>query len=137
MDYEKTTPYYKQGYKYQLAAPFIFKTNVKHTETGTNDWCSLSPDGTLTAKVGYAWDGVTVAFDTKSSMRAALVHDILYQLLREGVLPASMKKDADEEFYRLCVQDGVWSVRAKYMYWAVRLFGKFALKHNSKVQTAP
>jgi hypothetical protein len=126
---------YKKGYKYQLKQLFMFQTGITGSASGSNYWCGLSANGVLTANDGYAWDGVTSAFDTKASLRASLVHDVLYQLIREGKLPSSMKKDADEEFYRICVQDGVWSVRAKYMWLAVRLFGKFALKHDSRTLT--
>ncbi|MDA8018651.1 MAG: hypothetical protein MPN21_14515 [Thermoanaerobaculia bacterium] len=36
-------------------------------------------------EAGYAWNGATGAIDTPSFRRASLIHDGLYQLMREGV----------------------------------------------------
>jgi len=44
-------------------------------------------DGGLLIKAGYSWDGPSgSAIDTKNFMQGSLVHDALYQLLRENIL---------------------------------------------------
>ena len=87
---------------------------------------------------GYAWDGPSgPTIDTKDSMRASLVHDALYQLIREGHLPQAYRKQADILLREIAIEDGMWRWRAWGWYWAVRKFGG---KHNAKprpVHTAP
>ena len=57
-------------------------------------------------------------------MRGSLVHDVLYQAIREGHLTLKDRKAADKILYRLCREDGMNRVRAWYTYRTVRLFGK-------------
>lgn len=127
---------YKKGYKYKLVNFYNYETEL-FVVASVADWVYLDDDGLLMIRSGYAWDGASGAIDTKSIMRASLVHDALYQLMREGGLLHSYRKAADKEFYRIMREDGMWWIRAQYIYWAVRLFGKLALKHDMKVQTAP
>ena len=127
---------YKSGYKFKLVYTSYIRTSIRPVKgLAVNNWVYLAEDGTVTINDGYAWDGASGAIDTKSIMRASLVHDALYQMIREG-LPI-VRKEADKEFYRIMREDGMWWIRAQYIYWAVRLFGKVALKHDAKVQTAP
>ena len=56
----------------------------------------LTPDGLLTIKEGYAWDGPSgPAPDLAYLLRAALVHDALYQLIRIGALEPRHRGAAD------------------------------------------
>ena len=42
---------------------------------------------------GYAWDGASgPTIDTKDSMKATLIHDVLYQVMREGGLKLDARK---------------------------------------------
>lgn len=78
----------------------------------------------LVAYVGYSWDGASgPTIDSKTSMRASLVHDILYQCIEEGYIPISYRKAADQEFRKICLADGMGRFRAWYYYRALRLFG--------------
>ncbi|EPS7957029.1 hypothetical protein [Vibrio parahaemolyticus] len=54
-------------------------------------YLSLSEQGLLTIKKGYSWDGVSgPATDTRRNLiLASLVHDELYQLMREESPPQS------------------------------------------------
>lgn len=127
---------YKSGYKFKLIGGTQAQTSLRPVKgLAVNNWVYLNEDGLVTINDGYAWDGASGAIDTKSIMRASLVHDALYQMIREG-LPI-VRKEADKELYRICRESGMWWIRAQYIYWAVRLFGKVALKHDTKVQTAP
>ena len=73
---------------------------------------------------GYAWDGPSgPTIDTENSMRASLVHDVLYQGMREGMLPAGFRERADSEFSRILKEDGMWWPR-RWLWWlGVRLLG--------------
>lgn len=88
------------------------------------EWVSLDLTGLLTLKAGYAWDGPSgPTVDTPSFMRGSLVHDALNQLMREEHLPAkTYRKTADEILREMCVEDGMWPVRAFWVYHAVRRF---------------
>ena len=77
---------------------------------------------------------------TKDFMRGSLVHDALYQLMRDGQLDAGeWRKQADKELRRLCREDGMNPLRAAWVYAAVQLFArKAASREGSKPRhTAP
>lgn len=130
---------YKKGYKYKLQQSVKSQTQIRDKIAAERSlWVVLQENGSLYIADGYAWDGASgPALDTKNIMRASLVHDALYQLIREGSLPTSYRKAADQELYRICREDGMWWIRTQWVYWTVRLFGKIALKHSGKVHTAP
>lgn len=128
---------YKKGYKYKLQAYYVYPLRFISSSIRTGDWVSIAGNSLLVSD-GYAWDGASgPALDTKNIIRASLVHDALYQLMREGALPTSFRKAADNELYHICREDGMWWIRAQWIYWTVRLFGKLALKHSGKVHVAP
>ena len=92
---ESTQIYYQDGFKYRLSRPFEFRTGIYGYEGG-NSWLWLNADGWLSVRAGYAWDGASgPTKDTHGVMRAALVHDCLYQLIRLDVVPPEYKGVAD------------------------------------------
>jgi hypothetical protein len=115
-----------RGYKYRLIDSY------EHA-TGITGYCGIEPFeyvriddcGTLSIRRGYAWDGASgPTWDTRSNMRGSLVHDALYQLMRIGVIPIAERGKADRLFRDICIEDGMWKIRAWYYYQAVRMFGK-------------
>ena len=73
-------------------------------------------------------------------MRASLVHDALYQLMRNKELNArTHRKTADGLFRDICKDDGVSSFRADVYYRALRKFGKPAAspENKKKIHRAP
>lgn len=132
------TFYYKHGnYKYRLTRDTVQQTNIFGQNIIT-DFIELYEDGRLLIKKGYAWDGCSgPTIDTKKNMRAGLVHDALYQLIRLGHLPASDKKKIDILFRDILKEDGFY---ASGLYYAgVSLFGGFAIKpkEEPKEESAP
>jgi hypothetical protein len=125
--------YYKKGYGYQLIEHCVIKIGIKGTNIYWYDsYLSLMDDGILTIFKGYAWDGPSgPTIDTKNFMRGSLVHDALYQLIRNGCLPKSARKQADIELKRICIEDGMSKLRASWVYWGVRMFAKFASESRS------
>lgn len=114
-------------YKYQLLEPYTIKTNLKPEKEIREEvarYLTLSPDGVLSIGEHYAWDGPSgPTIDTKDFMRGSLVHDALYQLMREKVLSDEKhRKRADEILREICRQDGMCSLRAWYVYQALRIF---------------
>lgn len=129
--------YYKKGYKYKLEEDFKIQLGFKPSFTTFVDHPFMEmKDGFLTIKKGYAWDGASCAIDTKTFMRGALVHDALYQLIREGWLFKEDRKACDRELIRICSLDGMCGFRRAYVYRAVRIFGGGAVKPR-KVYTRP
>ena len=120
---------YRSGYEYQLAEDYIGETGIKLPERIGNHFITLTPDGTLHIKADYSWDGPSgPAIDTKNFMRGSLEHDALYQLMREGLLPASMRKVADLRLQAICLEDGMSALRAWWVYRGVRYGGASAIE---------
>lgn len=117
--------YYKAGYKYQLHRTYHQQISIRLEENIATRYISLSADGELEIKYGYAWDGPSgTTWDTPNSMRASLVHDALYQLLRMGKLPHTYKDYIDVLFERVLREDGMSSLRARIWYRGVDQFGE-------------
>lgn len=131
--------YYKSGYKYKLMNEYNINVPIHPYSPIDISWVKLDTKGNLTVKVNYAWDGPSgPTIDTKDFMRGSLVHDALYQLIREGYLNKDLdRKVADETLYDLCVQDGMTKLRALNVYYAVRLFGSSSATKENPIQTAP
>jgi hypothetical protein len=117
---------YKGGYKYQLHYEYTIKTGLAPRATYDQRFLRLDDQGVLTIKSGYAWDGPSgPTFDTLNFMRGSLVHDALYQLMREKVLGSEVSKDpADRLLRAICREDGMSGVRAWWVYLGVKFFGK-------------
>lgn len=130
---------YQEGYKYQLVKDYVHLLNCTLPKAVGNNWIILSQHGTLILKAGYAWDGPSgPTIDTKNFMRGSLVHDALYQLMRESYLPQDFRAVADKALYEICKRDGMWGLRAWFVYAGVRAFGKhFATPMPNHVIRAP
>lgn len=134
---------YEEGYKYQLAADYEETVAICPANTILERFFALlpQPDGTgrLVIRAGYAWDGPSgPAIDTKNFMRGSLVHDALYQMLREGLLPESARAQADAELRRICLEDGMSRLRAWWVFRAVRDFAAAAAARQPEpILTAP
>ena len=116
---------YKIGFKYQMVKPLTVVTRVTPRFYINTRYIELGTNGTLHIRTGFAWDGASGwTIDTKSSMRASAVHDALYKLIRMGRLDrVGVREQADEEFLRLCLEDGMWKWRARVWFRALRIGG--------------
>lgn len=114
--------YEKISYKYRLLERESWILDLAETYAG--EYLTLNA-GMLTIKAGYMWDGPSgPTVDTENFMRASCVHDALYQLIREGVLPLKPhRKRADKLLLKICKEDGMGLIRRHYVYQAVRWFG--------------
>lgn len=116
-----------RGYKYDLDECEKTILKAPFPNVMLLGWAFIKDD-VLTIRANYAWDGASgPTWDDKTNMRGSLVHDALYQLMREGHLPRAYREAADKELVRLCIEDGMNRTRAWVWYRAVRLFcGKSA-----------
>lgn len=129
--------YYKKGYKYQLHLPYRMNIPISPVHDIETKFINLDKYGNLLIKSGYAWDGPSgPSIDTKSFMRGSLVHDALYQLIANCHLERKDRFTADKILKQICLEDGMFSFRAWYVYKAVRKYGSRHLK-IPKVYCAP
>lgn len=130
---------YRDGYKYQLAEPYMVQTAIRPKEHIGHDFIVLTVDGLLMVNKGYAWDGASgPAINTLNFRRGSLVHDCFYQLMREKLLDCGWRETADSELRRICQEDGMSWLRAWWVYKAVRMGGEGSAKwQDEKILTAP
>jgi len=111
-----------KGYKYMLEEPVFYQTNLPPCLG--NKYLEISPSGVLKIRMGYCWDGPSgPTFDTKTFMLGSLVHDALYQLMREQQLDTTYRAYADQLLHDICVQQGMCKFRAWYVHGMVESFG--------------
>jgi len=122
--------YKKRGkYKYNLHSDLQSETGISVQNPANLGLLEITSTGKLIIRKGYSWDGPSgPTIDTKNFMRGSLVHDALYQLIREHVLPKDTRKRADEILKEICLQDGMSKFRAWYVYKAVRIAGASSAK---------
>lgn len=131
--------HYRAGYKYQLAGDYNIDLPILGIAGGTSH-THIDGTGHLVIREGYCWDGASgPTWDSPVSMRASLVHDALYQLIRVGVLNAKHKEIADATLEKLLREDGMSGLRARLWRWAVTKFGRPATRpsHEPQVLVAP
>ena len=130
---------YKSGYKYQLISDYCIQIGIYPDKFLETEYLSLDTTGKLIIKRGYCWDGPSgPTIDTKTFMRGSLVHDALYQMIRQGYLTESYQFLADRLLYRMCRADGMSRLRAWWVYTALRHYGKYSIQKNPKItHTAP
>lgn len=93
-----------KNYKYQLVKSYNFQTEIKtdlSLKIGKSEvkvFVNLDPEGLLKIEAGYAWDGPSgPTIDTKTFIRGSLIHDALYQLMREEKLDRiKYRENADQ-----------------------------------------
>ena len=132
--------YRERKYKYQLVEDY--EVNIDITSYSVlRELFMLYVDGTLIVKSGYAWDGPSgPTIDTQDFMRGSLVHDVLYQMMREYLLSLDCKDKADEILRDICKEDGMSPFRAAYVFEAVQRWGDESCKPGSdkdEVKIAP
>lgn len=129
---------FKKGYKYQLVedASFYLPSAFEGVSVDTQ-YIRIS-GRVLTVLSGYAWDGPSgPTWDDKAGIYASLPHDAGYQLIREGFLERRFKDVFDQLLYDMCIDVGMWSIRAWAWERGVKKFGSGAVIHNKDILIAP
>ncbi|MEQ1887924.1 MAG: hypothetical protein ABL951_01945 [Alphaproteobacteria bacterium] len=133
---------YKSGYKYQLEQDYVVDTGIVPPAPVHHSYYALDQHGRLTVRRSYAWGGPSgPTIDTPSFMRGALVHDALYQMMRDGHLNPreNFRDQADALLRDLCREDGMTAIGAWLVYKAVKYFAGDAANPASgkKLEHAP
>lgn len=129
------------SYKYELVSDYACSVSpvAPPQHAAVDCYLEISPSGFMAFRNGYQWDGPSgPTIDTPSSLRASLVHDGLYQLMREGLLDHRWRREADRLFFRILREDGMpWWRR--FLWWrAVRRFAARAIEPRiDRVKVAP
>lgn len=127
-------------YKYKFKVEENFSIELPFKIADFEHEYASSKNGILEIKKGYAWDGASgPVINTKNTLIASLVHDVLYQAMRLNLIKPNCvnKKLADKNFFEILKMNGVNSFRSKVWYFAVRLFGKKSTKNiqdNDKIK---
>lgn len=132
--------YFKRGYKYQTTRDFHIKLDIVPYAHIDLPWVTMDMEGNTVIKERYAWDGASgPTWDTLNSMTGSLVHDLIYQLIRLGLIDPKYKKYGDKKLHDLCTEDGMLSARADFWRWAVLEFGAGSTKPSAepKEEVAP
>ena len=130
--------YSKYKYKFKVEENFSIELPFKIPDF-EHEYAS-SKDGILSVKKGYAWDGASgPIINTRDTLVASLVHDVLYQAMRLNLIKSSKENRmiADKNFFEILKMNGVNSIRRKVWYFAVRLFGKkstIKIQDNDKIK---
>lgn len=129
---------YKSGYRYKLEEMYLQTLPFDVFDASVRGWVVIV-DNKLAVANGYAWDGASTGlpWTPKKWLRPSLVHDALYQLIRESQLPMERRRDADNIFYQLLRENQVNVVLAFAAYLAVRIFGNYCLRKGRKTKEAP
>jgi len=127
--------HFTSGYKHQVKVDFhVFIPDLVKYGTVSYDFITLE-NGHLTLLKGFGWDGASgITYDTPSTYRASATHDAIYRLIRQGRLPAEVKKLADDVFKFMCLHDGMWKWRANAWYIAVDKCGGSSVDPRNKLK---
>lgn len=122
-----TVAYFKlpARYRFAVAQPFELDTGITLDSDVGNAFVRLGAAGRLFIAAGYAWDGASGPIaQTTDIIRGSLVHDALYQLMREGLLGQQWRMHADALLREMCVTDGMPRWQAEMVHAAVSAFGE-------------
>ena len=122
-------------YKYELTKQYKHRVNLLCMSFESKYVSYDMPKYSLVIRRGYKWDGPSgPTIDTDSFMRGSLVHDVLYQAIRDGWGDSRLehRKLADQILYKICREDGMNRIRAWYTYRCVRLFGESSAIQENK-----
>ena len=126
----------RRFWKYQLHEDEVYVTDILPEKAIDTAFLDMTVDGVLTVRKNYTWDGASgPSFDSKSTFSASLIHDALYNLMRENLLDRRHRKRVDQIFYEILISRGMSKFRARIWYRAVRKGAANAAKHD--VLTAP
>ena len=128
--------HYKEGYKYQVTRDITLRlAHIRPANHIRTLYLFLDEEGRLTVSAGYAWDGPSgPTLDTPDFMAASLLHDALYQMFRQGLLPRSLRLAADLEMRDQARADGMSPQRQFVTRRGVSRFAAFAADSKSARQ---
>ena len=117
--------YEKRDKNYIVTEAISIKTDIRPDKAISNKYSSMTKGGKITLFPGFIWDGATGALVTPKIMQASAFHDACCDWYNEGLLTKFQRKQADKTFKGQLKEAGMWSLRVKWVYQAVRKFFEF------------
>ena len=117
--------YLKRLYKYELLDDFIAQIPVTPGQVIEHEYYYLNTIGLLHIRRGYMWDGPSgPTYDSKGLMIGSLVHDVGYQMTRDGWFDIDQDRALwDQVYFDLIKRNGINPIRAWGHYRMLRRFG--------------
>lgn len=140
-----------KGYRYQISKPVTIPVVSKQLREALAEVNNvIHPyfeirSTTVWARDLYAWDGATGAINTKDLIVPSIIHDIGCQAINNGLLPRTLRKPFDKEYYHQSLLYGVCKERALAHYLVISAWGKipkdkededYAKKHSIVILSA-
>jgi len=117
---------YAAGYKYQMRMNAVAESRIRPGKLINHEYFSISVDGVILVRRGYAWDGASfIAIDDPGTIYASVFHDAGYQAIRLQLLDPVWRKELDRMYESLCIEGRVNPARAKAHYAALRIGGGY------------
>jgi len=113
-------------WKFKFTSDYSVKTCIVGYEVETV-YCKLTTNGTLTIKKDYAYNGANGCIARNSNIIPAGIHDCLYQLIIEGLLPPVCRRQADRVLYVQFKKWGMYSWLA-WVEWKAVLAFQFCME---------
>ena len=115
--------------KYVLTEAYIDSIPFHPPEPVHAHYCTLFTSGNIVIDEEFEWNGASgPTIDTDDTMDGSLVHDVLYQFMREGRLSRKYRNAADICIYKMCRADGMPWWRASYWYLFLRIGGSLSAR---------
>lgn len=125
-------------YRYRLVQTYTIRIDIDIKADICTNFIELTREGVLTIRQGYEWNGAAgPTVDTESLMRASLVHDALYQLMRNSMINTANREYVDNLFKKIAQEDGVSRLRSWLLHYAIRKFGLGAASPESRKRRQP
>ena len=116
------------GYKYQVAEMLVIRIPIFDDVILSHSMFTMH-GGILIVHAGYCWDGASgPTWDDKSNITPSLIHDVLYQAIRCGLLSPDRRQDADYVLNQLARERGMGAFRRLTWFNGLSLFGFNAAK---------
>jgi hypothetical protein len=131
---------FSSGYKHQLEEDYDDTLSIFPKEDIDAPYFTLLTTGQLKINKSYAWNGTSFVWDTKRNLRASLVHDAFYQMMRMELLSSEeWRIESDKIFYEMCIKDGVFKPIARMYQFILNKVGDFAAdpKEQKEIKFAP
>jgi len=87
-------------------------------------FAKLHSDGVQVLYKGFCYDGATGAPDTPGVMRPAAFHDFICKLVEDRVLPVEYRRQGDDMFRDLLIEEGFDNYLADIYHKAVVTWGE-------------
>jgi hypothetical protein len=129
---------YKSGYRYITQCAYVADLPATFNKDINSRFAAISAQQLIIMSM-YAWDGASFILFQWCGTPArwlvpSLIHDALYQLVREGLIGREHREAIDRVFYAMLRERGVSWLVATGAYYAVRIGGNFAVRKTNPVR---